>query len=125
MPVPNPATPGATPANWGAQVNGEIANVTRIALNAQTGTTFTVANADENTLVTLTNAAAITVTLPNTITTGARVDFSVLGAGMATFVGSGGATVTATPSAVSRATGSGATAIKLTATVWLVVGDLA
>ena len=124
-PIPNPPTPGVTPANWGAQANAEVANLTTTIINAQIGTAFTLAAADQNTLVTLTNAAAITVTLPNTITIGARTDFVVLGAGMATFVGSGGATITATPSAVTRATGSSVSAIKLTATQFLLVGDLA
>ncbi len=118
MTLPNP---GVTPANWGAALNAHL----RPPVNPQTGTAFTAAEADENTIVTITNAAAITVTLPNTIPIGMRIDFAALGAGMITFVGSGGATITATPSAVTRATGSTATAIKLTATQFLVVGDLA
>lgn len=98
---------------------------TWVSLNAQTGTTFVAAQSDETTLVTLTNAGAITVTLPASLTARTRIDFAVLGAGMATFVGSGGATIIATPSAVTRATGSAVSAIKLDSTRWLVTGDLA
>lgn len=95
------------------------------SINAQAGTTFTAAPGDATTLVTLTNTSPITVTLPASLAVGTRIDFIVLGAGMATFVGSGGATITATPSAVTRATGSAATAIKLTSTLYVVTGDMA
>ena len=53
-------------------------------INAQTGTTYTVAATDVGKLVTLSNAAAITVTMPQdsavTFAVGARVDFAVIGA---------------------------------------------
>jgi hypothetical protein len=97
-------------------------------LNAQTGTTYTVVLADPGKLVTLTNAAAITVTLPSNSTAipvGGSVDFIVLGAGMVTFQGDGTSTVSGTPSLVSRAQYSAATAIKISTNGWVVVGDLA
>jgi hypothetical protein len=101
----------------------------RAAINTQTGTTYTIALADENQLVTLTNAGAITVTLPQdsavAFPVGGRVDFAVLGAGMATFVAGAGATANGTPSLVSRAQYSAASAFKVAANTWLVVGDLA
>lgn len=98
-------------------------------INAQTGTTYTVVAADSTKLVTLTNAGAITVTVPTAtslgLSAGESVDFAVLGAGMATFTAGSGATVSATPSAVTRAQYSAATLIALSTTAWLAVGDLA
>lgn len=99
------------------------------AINAQTGTTYTLVASDAGKLVTLSNAAAITVFLPQdsdaTFAVGTRVDFAIIGAGMATFVAGTGATANGTPSLVTRAQWSACTAIKRAANTWLVVGDLA
>lgn len=100
-----------------------------VGINAQVGTTYTPVLADVGKLVTLTNAAAITVTLPQDsdvavpITT--SIDFVGLGAGLATFVAGTGATVVGTPSLVARAQYSVITAIKIAANTWLLAGDLA
>lgn len=98
-------------------------------LNAQTGTTYTPVAGDVGKLVTLSNTGAITVTLPQdsalTFPVGQRVDFLVINTGMATFSAGSGATVNATPSAVSRAQWSAVSAIKRAADTWVVVGDLA
>lgn len=100
-----------------------------VGVNAQAGTSYTPVLADRGKLVTLTNAGAITVTLPSNATAafpiGAQIDFVVLGAGMATFAAGSGATANATPSLVTRAQYSAATAIKISTNGWLVVGDLA
>lgn len=101
-----------------------------VGVNAQTGTSYTVVLADEGKLVTLTNAGAITVTLPQdssvAIPIGGSIDFVVRGAGMATFVaGTGVNPIEATPSTVTRAQYSGCTATKVAANTWWVVGDLA
>lgn len=97
-------------------------------INAQTGTSYTPVLADEGKLVTLSNAAAITVTLPSdasaAIPVGGSIDFAVIGTGMVTFVGASGVTVNGTPSLVTRAQWSTVTAIKRAANTWLVVGDL-
>jgi hypothetical protein len=99
------------------------------AVNAQTGTSYAPVLTDPGKLVTLNNAAAITVTMPSDATTafpvGSQIDFAVIGNGMATFVAGSGATVKATPSAVTRANGSAVSAIKYAANTWLIVGDLA
>lgn len=59
-------------------------------INAQTGTAYTLQASDAGKLVTLTNAAAITLTVPgNVFTTGQRVDCLQGGAGAVTVVGSG------------------------------------
>ena len=95
------------------------------AINAQTGTTYTLAASDAGKLVTLTNAAAITLTVPgNVFTAGQRVDCIVAGAGMVTVVGSS-CTVNGTPSLVSRAQWSAFTVLFTSATTAVVVGDLA
>ena len=86
-------------------------------LNAQTGTTYTPVVADENLMVTLSNAAAITVTLPQNsaaaFPVGAEVDFLWLGVGQPTFAAGTGATVNATPGLKLRARYSAATAKKI------------
>src|SRR5690606_33005977 len=55
------------------------------AINAQTGTAYTLAAADAGKVVTATNASPITVTVPaSTFTTGQRVDVLQRGAGSVT-----------------------------------------
>lgn len=129
---------------WGTKLNTAIQGLdTRVVvvegvpasaplvqtINAQTGTTYTPVVGDSGKIVTLSNAAAITVTLPSDATAalpvGSRVDFVVIAAGMATFVAGSGATANGTPSLVTRAQWSSATAIKRAANTWVVVGDLA
>ncbi|GAA5198492.1 hypothetical protein [Microbacterium jejuense] len=104
------------------------AAATYAAVNAQTATTYSAVLTDVGKLVTLTNAAAIAVTLPKDATaavpTGARIDFLVLGAGKATFQAESGATVNGTPTLVSRAQYSAVTAVKVASNTWILVGDL-
>lgn len=100
-----------------------------VGINAQAGTTYTPVLADEGKLVTIYNTNAITVTLPSdaslAMPVGGSIDFTVIGAGMATFVAGSGATVNGTPSLVTRAQWSTVTAIKRGTNRWLIVGDLA
>ena len=99
------------------------------SVNAQTGTTYTPALSDAGNIVTLSNTAGITVTLPQdsavAFPIGSRIDFVVLNTGMATFSAGAGATVNATPSVVTRARWSTAWAVKVAANTWVVQGDLA
>ena len=93
-------------------------------INARTGTAYTLVAGDAGKVVTLTNAAAITLTVPGSVfTAGQRVDVLVLGAGMVTVVGSS-CTVNGTPSLVSRARYSAFTVLFTSATTAVVVGDL-
>ena len=105
------------------------ANGTYVGVNAQTGTTYTPVLADRGKLVTLSNTGAITVTLPTdagvAYPVGTVIDFAVINTGMVTFAAASGATVTGTPSLVSRARWSTVSAIKYAANTWLLVGDLA
>lgn len=98
-------------------------------INAQTGTTYTLVLGDAGKLVTLNNAAAITLTVPANASvafaTGTFVDLAQLGAGAVTVVGAGGVTVNGTPSLVFDGQYSAATLRKLGTDSWLLVGRLA
>jgi hypothetical protein len=57
-----------------------------LALNAQTGTTYTLVAADSGKLVTLDNVSAITLTIPPTVfSAGQLIDIQQIGAGQVTF----------------------------------------
>ena len=112
-------------AAQGAKADTALQPANGQAVNAQTGTAYTLAASDAGKLVTLTNAAAITLTVPgNVFTAGQRVDCIVAGAGMVTAVGSS-CTVNGTPSLVSRAQWSAFTVLFTSATTAVLVGDLA
>ncbi len=100
-----------------------------VGVNAQTGTSYTPVLTDEGKLVTFTNAAAVTLTLPQdsdlAFPVGGRFDFVRSGGGSVTAVAGTGATASGTPSLVLRAQWSAASAIKIAVNTWLVVGDLA
>lgn len=100
-------------------------------INAQTGTTYTPVLGDNGALVTLSNAASITVTLPQdsdvAIPVGGRVDFAWIGVGDVTFVAGTGATMNvpaAFDAAIAEQYGM-ASGIKVAADTWLIVGYLA
>ena len=70
---------------------------TTIGFNAQTGTTYTLVLTDQDKLVTLNNASAITVTVPNGIySTGQIVNLQQLGAGQVTIASDGTTVITGT-----------------------------
>lgn len=91
--------------------------------------TFTPTKFETGYLLRLTNAGAVTITLPTfasaDILTTSQFDFVQMGGGPVTFVAGSGATVNGTPSLVMRAQYSVATAVKVDTNEWLVVGDLA
>jgi len=64
-----------------------------LAVNAQTGTTYTLVLTDAGKMVTLSNASAITLTIPTNASValpiGAIINFEQLGAGQVTFAGAG------------------------------------
>ena len=103
----------------------DLTHATAQVINARTETAYTLVAGDAGKVVTLTNAAAITLTVPGSVfTTGQRVDVLVLGAGMVIVVGSS-CTVNGTPSLVSRAQWSAFSVVFLSASAAVVVGDLA
>jgi hypothetical protein len=107
-------------------INGGLINLT---LNAQTGTTYTTVAADSGKLVTLSNASAITLTLPpTTYNIGEQINIVQLGAGQVTFAQGSGVTIrstgaTSTAPKISKQYAA-ATAIVIGVSEYLVVGAL-
>ncbi len=100
------------------------------AVNAQTGTTYTLVAGDAGKLVTLSNAGAITLTLPQdsdaTIAVGVYVDLLQLGAGQVTVAQGTGATLrTSGLTAKARAQYARLGVQKISANTWSLFGDLA
>lgn len=98
-----------------------------ITLNAQTGTTYTLALTDNGRLVTLSNASAITLTVPTNASvafaTGAVINIQQIGAGQVTVAGAGGVTVTGTGTKL-RTQYSAAALVKTGTDSWTLIGDL-
>lgn len=102
----------------------------RNPLNAQTGTTYTLAVTDKDGVVTASNAGAITVTVPPAVyAVGDRITVIQKGVGQVTFAAGSGVTIVSTgdtPAAPAlRAQYSGATVIAESATSFIIVGDVA
>ena len=101
----------------------------RNTLNAQTGTTYTLAATDKDGVVTANNAGAITVTIDDAVfAAGDRITVIQKGAGQVTFAAGAGVTIVstgATPAAPAlRVQYSAATVVAESATVFYVVGDI-
>lgn len=100
----------------------------RRTIKADTSTAYAPILSDENQMITLSNAAAITVTLPSNATQafpiGSEVDFLWLGLGQPTFAAGSGATVNGTPGLKLRLQYSAATAKKISTNGWVMIGDL-
>ena len=98
-----------------------------LTLNAQTGTTYTLVITDNGRLVTLSNAAAITLTVPLNATvafaTGAVINIQQIGAGQVTVAGAAGVTVTGTGTKL-RTQYSAAALVKTGTDSWTLIGDL-
>ena len=103
------------------------------SVNAQTGTTYTAVLTDAKQMVTLSNASAITVTLPPNSSVayaaGSKIDFIQKGAGQVTFAQGAGVTIRSTGSTATapklRTQYSAATAWYEGSDVWYIVGDIA
>jgi len=138
------ATASATPARLGIGSNNQILTAdsttatglkwatptdVNLTFNAQTGTTYTLVAGDVNKLVTLSNASAITLTVPNGIfTTGQQINIQQIGAGQVS-IASDGTTVLTSTGATStapklRAQYSAATIICTSSNNFTVIGDL-
>ena len=100
-----------------------------LAFNAQTGTTYTLVSADSGKLVTASNAAGITVTVPPSIfAAGEQINLQQIGAGQVTFAAGAGVTITSTGSTVAapkitKQYGA-ATIICTAANVFTIIGGL-
>ena len=99
-----------------------------LTLNAQTGTTYTLVITDNGRLVTLSNAAAITLTVPLNATvafaTGAIINIQQIGAGQVTVAGAAGVTLNGTGTK-TRAQWSAASLVKTATDTWTLIGDIA
>jgi hypothetical protein len=111
-------------------VGGTTSASAQLNFNAQTGTTYTLVAADaENKLVTLSNASAITLTVPPSVfTAGQQINIAQIGAGQVTLAQGAGVTITSTGATSSapkcRVQNSAATVICTASNTFLVVGDL-
>ncbi len=116
------ATPIAT-----LEVNGTFAAL--VGINAQTGTSYTLAASDNNKLLTMDNASPITVTIPVNSSVSIPVGFQCTivrkSTGTLTLSKAGGVTVISTSTALTfTATGSAGTLIKIATDQWLAFGDM-
>lgn len=100
-----------------------------LALNAQTGTTYTLVAADSGKLVTTSNASAVTVTIPPSVfAAGEQINVQSIGAGLTSFAAGAGVTITSTGATSAapnlRAQYSACTIICTASNVFTVIGDL-
>jgi hypothetical protein len=102
----------------------------QLAMNAQTGTSYTLVVADaSNKWVTMDNSSAITVTVPPSVfSTGDQINVQTIGTGQVTFAQGAGVTITSaggTPTAPKiRSRYSSATVICVASNSFTIVGDL-
>jgi hypothetical protein len=116
----------------GGGSSGAVTLAASVATNPQTGTSYTLALADNGKLVTLANASPVAVTIPLNssiaLPVGAVIMMSAYDAGAVTISGAGGVTVVSggatAASPVIRAQYSSVGCIQTSANNWLVVGDL-
>lgn len=120
--IPGPAGQPGPEGPQGPEGSASTAQV----INAQTGTSYTLVAEDAGKMVTLSNTSPITLNAPGSVfAAGQRVDVVVINTGMATVVGTSGATANGTPSLTSRARWSAFTILWTSAISCVVVGDLA
>ena len=101
-----------------------------LTFNAQTGTSYTLVATDVGALVTLSNASAITLTVPPSVfTTGQVIDIQQIGAGQVTLAAGSGVTITSTGGTSAapklRAQYSGASILCTGSNTFTVFGDIA
>jgi hypothetical protein len=111
------------------------APVINLALNAQTGTTYTFVLADNGKLVTASNASAQTYSIPTNATAafavGTQINLIQIGAGQVTVSAATPGTTTVLSNAATAAAPkcrnqyAALTAIKVATDAWYVIGDIA
>ena len=111
------------------------APVINLALNAQTGTTYTFVLADNGKLVTASNASAQTYSIPTNATAafavGTQINLIQIGAGQVTVSAATPGTTTVLSNAATAASPkcrnqyAALTAIKVATDTWYVIGDIA
>jgi hypothetical protein len=122
------ASGGASPLNLngGALTAGSI--VAPLVQNAQTGTTYTLVLGDAGKLVELSNASAITLTVPTNASVafpiGTQINLLQTNTGQVTVAGAGGVTVNGAPGLKLTDRWSAATLIKRATDTWVLTGRL-
>ena len=100
-----------------------------IAINAQTGTTYTTVLADDGKLVTCSNASAIALTIPPNSSVaygiGTQINIAQLGAGQVTITAGAGVTLNSSGTKLKlKDQYAVATCVKTDTNTWFVVGNL-
>jgi C4-dicarboxylate-specific signal transduction histidine kinase len=100
-----------------------------IAINAQTGTTYTTVLADDGKLITCSNASAIALTIPPNSSVaygiGTQINIAQLGAGTVTITAGAGVTLNSDGAKLKlNAQYAVATCVKTDTNTWFVVGNL-
>lgn len=103
--------------------------IAMVALNAQTGTSYTTVLADDGKLVTCDNASAITLTIPPNGTVaygiGTQINIMQLGAGQVTITAGAGVTLRSNGSKLkTNGQYAVATCCKIASDTWVVIGNL-
>lgn len=101
-----------------------------VALNAQTGTSYTAVLADDGKLITFDNGSAITFTVPPNSSVafgiGTQINIMQLGAGQVTITAGAGVTLRSAGTKVkTNGQYSVATCVKIATDTWVLVGNLA
>jgi hypothetical protein len=104
--------------------------IAMIALNAQTGTSYTTVLADDGKLITCDNGSAITLTIPPNGTVaygiGTQLNIMQLGAGQVTITAGAGVTLRSNGSKLkTNGQYAVATCCKIASDTWVVIGNLA
>jgi len=103
--------------------------IAMIALNAQTGTSYTTVLGDDGKLITCDNAAAIALTIPPNSSVafgiGTQINIMQLGAGQVTITPGAGVTIRSAGSKLkTNAQYAVATCLKIASDTWVAVGNL-
>lgn len=133
--TPNPNVVGPTgptgPTGSTGAAGATGASGTNLAgFNAQTGTTYTLVIGDKDKIVTASNAAAITVTVPPSVfSANDIINVQQIGAGQVSFAQGSGVTITSTGATSTapklRAQYSAASVICTASNTFTVIGDIA
>jgi hypothetical protein len=98
---------------------------TTIGINPQVGTTYTLIASDQDKLVTLSNASAITLTIPaGVFSAGQAINIQQIGAGQVTIQGDGTSTFTGTGTKLSKQY-SAAIVLCTGSNTFTLIGDIA
>ena len=121
--------PSFTPGDTLTAANMNIIANSLVAVAAQTGTAYTIGTADVGKLVTLSNAAAQTITIPANSSVafaiGDQVNFLNLSTGTATFVAGGTAVIRSAGAKLKLADQYAVcTCLKIDTDAWVMVGNV-